>query len=85
MLSCEQATEKLSEQIDGELSLRERAALRFHQFICSDCKAAAKNMRSLVLSLRDRTPTASTEDVVQDDYVDRVMQALEESERQDPR
>jgi len=75
--------------------LRERLALRFHQFICADCKAAAHNFRSLVASLRDREPTVppppaamdadadtgSTDqtptDAAQDEYVDRVMQALE--------
>lgn len=79
MLSCEQATAKLSAQIDGELSLRERAALWIHQFICSDCKVVAQNLRSLVRSMRDRAPAVLEErEAVQDDYVDRVMLALEQ-------
>jgi len=95
VLSCEKATDQLSAQLDGELTLRERIALRFHQFICSDCKDAAQNFRALVVSLRDResavlsppppreadasaesTPESPT-DAGQDEYVDRVMQALE--------
>lgn len=78
MLSCEQVTGKLSAQIDGELPLREWAALRFHQFLCSDCKAAATNMRSLVASLRNRLPVViAAEEAPNDAYVERVMQALE--------
>lgn len=78
MLSCEQVTGKLSAHIDGDLSLRERAALRLHQFLCSDCKAAAQNMRSLVQSLRDRPPAViAEEDALQNDYIDQVMRALE--------
>ncbi len=78
MLSCEQVTDKLSAQIDGDLSLSERTALRVHQFLCSDCKAAAQNMRSLVQSLRDRSPAViAEEDTLHNDYVDQVMRALE--------
>ena len=52
--------------------------MRFHQFVCIDCRVVAKNMRSLVTSLRERTPVVIFEkDKVQDGYVDLVMQALE--------
>lgn len=98
MLSCEKATDKLSAQLDGELSLRERAALRFHQFICSDCKSAAQNFRSLVNSMRDRPPVgldpsaSNTQSAAgtpvqtsasEEAYVDRIMQALEDEAARD--
>ena len=80
MLSCQDVTDKLSAQIDGELSVKDRLALRLHQFICKDCRNAATNMRALVLGLRDRQP-AEEHPPVSDDYVERVMRALNDEQK----
>ena len=56
MLSCKQVTDKLSAQIDGELPLLDRLTVRFHQFMCSDCKQAAVNLGALVGSMKGRPP-----------------------------
>ena len=54
--------------------------MRLHYFLCSDCKQAAANMRALVASMQGRPPSpdALLDDDVSEDYVDRVMQALDE-------
>lgn len=56
MLTCKQATDNLSAQIDGELPFMLAVKQRIHQFMCRDCRAAAANLRALVASLRDRQP-----------------------------
>lgn len=79
MLSCKGATARLSAEIDGELGLLDRWSLRLHQFICSDCRQAALNLRALVGSMRHRPPSAAQaaiEDGVDEAYVERVMEAL---------
>lgn len=78
MLSCKDVTQKLSADIDGELTMLERLSVRFHQFICADCKRAAQNMRALVIGLKDRPPQQSeTAEPVSAEYIDRVMATLE--------
>ena len=80
MLSCKQMTDKLSAEVDGELSVFDRLSVRFHQFICEDCKQAAANMRALVTSMKNRPPSAVDSDLADapdEDYVNRVMAALE--------
>ena len=88
MLSCKQATDNLNAHIDGELSVFDRLAVRFHQFICEDCKHAAANMQALVSSMKDRPPASlapsdssksssgNATDGVDEEYVDRIMAAL---------
>jgi len=79
MLSCKDATNSLSDHIDAELSFFDRISMRLHFLVCSDCKRAAANMRSLVASMHGRPPApdAVLGDGVSEDYVDRVMQALD--------
>ncbi len=79
MLSCKGATDRLSADMDGELSLFNRWSLRLHQFICSNCRQAAVNMRALVRSMKHRPPSAEQAaivDSVDEEYIDRVMEAL---------
>lgn len=86
MLSCKDVTEKLSADIDDELTVLERLSVRFHQFICSDCKQAAQNMRALVISLKDRPPVLGKDEPaepVSEEYVDRIMATLE-AQRKNP-
>ncbi len=37
MLNCKQASRLMSEGMDRELDLGQRAALRFHLFLCTAC------------------------------------------------
>lgn len=56
-LSCRRATELLSQQLDRELSLEEKTALRAHLLICRGCRAVDHQFRFLreaVRSLVDR-------------------------------
>ena len=91
MLSCKQMTDKLSAQLDGELSVFERLSVRFHQFLCEDCKQAAANMHALVSSMKDRPPApvspseSGPEDRVDEEYVDRIMAALKEKQEEETR
>lgn len=81
MLSCKDATAKLSAQIDGELGLGERVSLRLHQFLCADCRRFAEQMKQLVVSMKDRPPAAPLESV-DEDYAERVLQALDNERRE---
>lgn len=81
MLSCKEVTDKLSADIDRELSLLDRLSVRLHQFICKDCRHAAMNMRALVGSLKDRPPSIAVPDEsepVDEEFVERVLVALEQ-------
>lgn len=80
MLSCKDATDKLSAQIDGELGLGERVSLRLHQFLCSDCRRFASQMKLLVVSMKDRPPAESAQpsESVDEAYADRILQALDD-------
>ena len=49
MLNCQQATEKASALLDGELTRSERWALRFHLMMCRNCRRYLDQLR---LSLR---------------------------------
>ncbi len=83
MLSCKDMIGKLSAGVDGELTVLERLSVRFHQFICRDCRIAARNFRALVLSMKNRPPVmAEPGDLkaVDDEFVDRVMAAMTQDE-----
>lgn len=48
MLTCRQATQLLSEQLDQTLSFRQiTAALRCHILICRSCRRYGRQVRSL--------------------------------------
>lgn len=47
MLTCRQATQLLSEQLDQTLSFRQITALRCHILICRSCRRYGRQVRSL--------------------------------------
>ena len=47
MLSCRQATELISQELDRALTMRERAALLVHQAICKGCRATDAQLKFL--------------------------------------
>jgi predicted anti-sigma-YlaC factor YlaD len=44
MMSCKEMTHLMSQQMDRDLYLRERIALRFHLMMCSGCRNFEQNM-----------------------------------------
>ncbi|MEJ2576812.1 MAG: zf-HC2 domain-containing protein [Gammaproteobacteria bacterium] len=44
MLNCHHATQLMSQELDRELTRRERLALRFHVMICSGCSNFRRQM-----------------------------------------
>lgn len=57
MMNCQQATRLLSESQDRPLSLKERAALKFHVMMCSGCK----NFSNQMFDIRDLARTYAKE------------------------
>jgi hypothetical protein len=49
MMSCKEAVQLMSEEMERNLGLGERLALRFHQLICQGCR----NYRQQMLFLRE--------------------------------
>ncbi len=47
MMNCQQATRLLSEAMDREVSLQERAVLKLHVMMCSGCRNFGKQMGTL--------------------------------------
>lgn len=47
MMNCQQATRLLSDAQERELSLKDRAALKFHVMMCSGCRNFGKQMGTL--------------------------------------
>lgn len=74
MLTCEQATEKASARLDGQLDSRERLALAVHLLICNRCRRFARQLAGLVAALRKRELV----EPVDQEFVDRVVDRLDE-------
>lgn len=53
MMSCKRVTHLISEQLDRELSRRERMTMTFHLMMCSGCSNFRNNMRVLRTVCRD--------------------------------
>lgn len=47
MLSCKEATERMSQAMERKLSFGERQGLRLHLLICRGCRATAKHLAFL--------------------------------------
>lgn len=52
MLSCRQATERISQDMDGELSLWNRIGLRVHLLICRGCRVTRQQLAFLGAATR---------------------------------
>lgn len=47
MINCQHATRLLSDAQERELSLKDRASLKFHVMMCSGCRNFGKQMGTL--------------------------------------
>lgn len=65
-MTCQQASELLSQQLDGALSLRSKIGLRVHLRCCSDCRhfrlqlVAVENLVAEVLAQPESTAAELT-------------------------
>jgi predicted anti-sigma-YlaC factor YlaD len=74
MLSCRDVTALASDHLDGVLPLRQRMAIRLHLLMCVHCRRFARQLRALVLSLRQRSRGI----LVSDEFVERVLAQLDD-------
>lgn len=57
MMSCEQFTRELSDYLDGQVELPQRARMWLHAAVCSHCRRYTKQMRLVVRTAHElRTP-----------------------------
>lgn len=52
MLNCKQASHLISEGLERKLSLQERIGLRWHLWMCNNCRRFERQMGQLRLALR---------------------------------
>lgn len=57
MLSCEQATQLISRQLDTALIYRERFGLRLHLSMCSACRAYRQQLEFIHSACQNRLDT----------------------------
>ena len=78
MVSCKDVSEKAHLLVDGELSFRERLAIRFHLFICKYCRRYVSQLKLTLSTLREtdvlETPEEPTEAEI-DDIVEKLKKA----------
>ncbi|NWL78891.1 anti-sigma factor [Pseudomonas taiwanensis] len=65
MLTCKELVARSSELLDGELSFRERMAVRRHLVLCRNCRRFIKQMRLTQAVVRQlpETPGAEVDDL----------------------
>lgn len=66
MMNCQEATRLLSDAQERELSLKERAALKFHVMMCSGCRNFGKQMGTLRDIARQYAKGTDNENTTQD-------------------
>ena len=52
MLSCKQYVARASDQLDGQLSVRERLQARHHLMFCPHCRRFIRQMRLMGVTLK---------------------------------
>ncbi|MFJ7883276.1 anti-sigma factor family protein [Pseudomonas sp. NPDC096917] len=52
MLSCKQYVARASDQLDGQLSVRERLQARHHLMLCPNCRRFIRQMRLMGATLK---------------------------------
>lgn len=60
MLSCSDATRRISEALDRPLSWRARLGLRLHLMMCSACRRFARQVNGIERLLRGRRGRSET-------------------------
>lgn len=63
MLKCRELAGKADQYLDGELSPRERLAIRLHILMCHHCRRYLRQMGALLRAFPHRHNTASDEEV----------------------
>jgi len=56
MIKCKDLTEKASDYLDGNLSLRKRIGLSFHLLICRPCRNYLQQIRSTIKTVKVLQP-----------------------------
>jgi anti-sigma factor RsiW len=75
MLNCRQVAARLSANLDGELSARERLTLRLHLLMCVHCRRLDRHLRDLVTAMRSRSWRDSVDANFIDATVERMIRA----------
>jgi len=75
MLSCKEVTKQADQLLDGSLSLRQRFAMRFHLFICRDCRRYLSQLKALLGAIPFMHSKAS------DEEVNKVMDCIDNHHR----
>lgn len=63
MLSCREVSNNVSLYLDGELSWRERVAMKLHLSMCNNCRRFVRQLSVLIRAIRFMHPQASPEEV----------------------
>jgi anti-sigma factor RsiW len=72
MLSCKEIVERVDALLDGDLTLRQRLAVRMHLMLCHRCRRYERQLRFLLRGLSKIHSAASYEEV------ERVMRSIEQ-------
>ncbi len=72
MLTCQQLIEFLTDYLDGQLPLTQRAAFEIHLALCRDCRSYLHNFKTTIAASRnalsdasEQVPASVPEDLVQ--------------------
>lgn len=72
MLTCQQLIEFLTDYLDGQLPLTQRAAFELHLALCRDCRSYLHNFKTTIATSRtafsdvsEPVPASVPEDLVQ--------------------
>ncbi|MCR9184324.1 MAG: peroxidase-related enzyme [Halieaceae bacterium] len=77
MLNCREISQKASHYLDGELSWRERMAVRVHLLMCDDCRRFVRQLAGLIRAIPFMHRPASPEEV--ETVLDHVNKRLEDT------
>ena len=80
-MTCEETAQLISEGLDRTLTLRERLALRLHQFECELCTRYARQLRFLQRTCADADEEQLTEAAeLTDDARARIRNRLQQGQ-----
>ena len=85
MLTCKDASHLVSQRQDRSLSFRERLGLRFHLWMCGNCRRFERQialMRRLLRQSDQRAEAEAEEQALSAEARERISQALAEWQRQ---
>ena len=78
MMTCQQASQLLSQSLDRRLSRMERFRLRFHLLICRTCTRFGQQMLSLAKAIRQQVSLMEQNEEIKlsEEAVKRITQAI---------